>query len=132
MINSFEKSTVRYLDLEIEGLKLKLSKDPFGELVGPSELKIKNEDESKLKLENSKQGFLVKSPLVGTFYSSPSPQDDPFVLQGEEVVKGQTLCIIEAMKIMNEITAPISGVIKSINVKNGSAVGYDQVLMEIV
>lgn len=132
LISRFEKSQVRFLELELEGLKLKLSKDPYGEVHNLSEPKRSIIDDDDLKTKQQTQGFLVKSPLVGTFYSSPSPQDDPFVLQGQEVVKGQTLCIIEAMKIMNEITAPVSGVVKSINVKNGSAVGYDQVLMEIV
>lgn len=85
LINSFEKSQVRFLELELEGLKLKLSKDAYGEVHSYSEPKLsKNtEEEPKVKKETQKQGFLVKSPLVGTFYSSPSPQDDPFVLQGQ-------------------------------------------------
>lgn len=75
--------------------------------------------------------YQVKSPLVGTFYSAISPKDKPYVRVGQRVNEGDTLCIIEAMKIMNEINAPISGVIAKININNGDPVGIDQVLMEI-
>ena len=64
-------------------------------------------------------GTQVKSPLVGTFYSSPSPDEPPFVLAGQEVKEGDTLCIIEAMKVMNEIKAPCSGKVVRIMVQPG-------------
>ena len=73
-------------------------------------------------------GTQVKSPLVGTFYSSPSPDEPPFVLVGQEVKEGDTLCIIEAMKIMNEIKAPCSGKVVRIMAQPGDMVEYNQVL----
>ena len=73
-------------------------------------------------------GTQVKSPLVGTFYSSPSPDEPPFVLVGQEVREGDTLCIIEAMKVMNEIKAPCSGKVVRIMAQPGDMVEYDQVL----
>ena len=76
-------------------------------------------------------GHEVKSPMVGTFYASASPASGPFVKQGQKVNIGDTLCIIEAMKMMNQIEADQSGTIKSIMVENGSPVEYDEVLFII-
>jgi len=71
------------------------------------------------------------SPMPGTFYISPTPDDDPFVSVGDEVKKGQTLCIIEAMKIMNEIESEFDGTIINVKVNNGDPVEYNQSLFEI-
>ena len=76
-------------------------------------------------------GTQVKSPLVGTFYSSPSPDEPPFVLAGQEVKEGDTLCIIEAMKVMNEIKAPCSGKVVRIMAQPGELVEYNQLLCVI-
>ncbi|MEL7834632.1 acetyl-CoA carboxylase biotin carboxyl carrier protein [Fodinibius sp. Rm-B-1B1-1] len=76
-------------------------------------------------------GDVVKSPIVGTFYRSPSPDDDPFVKVGDSVEKGETLCIVEAMKIMNEIESEYSGEVKKILVEDGEAVEFDQPLFII-
>jgi acetyl-CoA carboxylase biotin carboxyl carrier protein len=76
-------------------------------------------------------GHPVKSPMVGTFYSAASPTSGPFVVQGQQVNVGDTLCIIEAMKMMNQIEADKSGKIKSILVEDGSPVEFDQVLFII-
>ena len=73
---------------------------------------------------------LMKSPMVGTFYRSASPTAAPFVEEGQAVKEGDTLCIIEAMKMMNQIQADRAGVIKKILVENGSAVEFDQPLFE--
>jgi len=74
------------------------------------------------------QGHVVKSPMVGTFYRAPSPGADPFVQVGDTVKEGQTLCIIEAMKLLNEIESDVAGVVKEILVENGQAVEYGQPL----
>ena len=71
---------------------------------------------------------LVKSPFVGTFYEAPSPDVEPFVKIGQKVKKGDTLCIVEAMKLMNEIEAEKDGVIKEILVNNSEPVEFDQAL----
>ncbi|NTS75320.1 acetyl-CoA carboxylase biotin carboxyl carrier protein [Catenovulum sp. SM1970] len=76
-------------------------------------------------------GHLVKSPMVGTFYRASKPEAPAFVEVGTKVSVGQTLCIIEAMKMMNEITADKSGVIKQILIENGEAIEFDQALFEI-
>ncbi|SPJ16485.1 acetyl CoA carboxylase, BCCP subunit [Burkholderiales bacterium] len=76
-------------------------------------------------------GHIVKSPMVGTFYRSPGPDAKPFVEVGQTVKPGDTLCIIEAMKLLNEIEAEVSGVIREILVENGQAVEYGQALFVI-
>ncbi len=76
-------------------------------------------------------GDVVTSPIVGTFYRAPSPEDDAFVSVGDTVEKGQTLCIVEAMKIMNEIESEFSGEVKKILVDNAEPVEYDQPLFII-
>jgi acetyl-CoA carboxylase biotin carboxyl carrier protein len=73
-------------------------------------------------------GHSVKAPMVGTFYRSPSPDSKAFVELGQSVKEGQTICIIEAMKLMNEIEADASGVVKAILVENGQPVEYGQPL----
>ena len=73
----------------------------------------------------------VTSPMVGTFYSSPSPDSPPFVEVGQRVSKGQTLCIIEAMKLMNELESDVSGVVKAIHSRNGEPVDMNQRLFDI-
>jgi acetyl-CoA carboxylase biotin carboxyl carrier protein len=81
--------------------------------------------------EGAPEGQLVKAPMVGTFYRSPSPDAKPFVEVGQAVKKGDTVCIIEAMKLMNEIETDVAGVVKAILVENGQPVEYGQPLFLI-
>ena len=82
------------------------------------EIEVSNEEEENLTV--------IKAPMVGTFYSSPSQDSDSFVNIGDNVKSGDTLCIIEAMKLMNEIESQVNGVIKKILVENGEMVEYGQ------
>ncbi len=133
IIKDFESSNLTTLELETGDVKLKLSKltapapaanapvlSPAPAAPAPAEAPVEN-----------RTCVAVKSPLVGTFYASATPSGEAFAKVGQIVRKGQTLCIIEAMKIMNEIAAPVAGVIERIDVKNGQVVGYDQVLLTI-
>lgn len=81
--------------------------------------------------ESKSKGTIIKSPIVGTFYTAPSPDAKPFVSVGDTVSAGDALCIIEAMKIMNEIESDVSGTITKILVKNGQPVEFDQPLFEV-
>jgi acetyl-CoA carboxylase biotin carboxyl carrier protein len=81
--------------------------------------------------EPEEDGFLVTAPMVGTFYAASSPGAAPYVQVGDHVKEGDTLCIIEAMKMMNQIEADVAGVIKSIRVQNGEPVEYGQTLFVI-
>ena len=84
--------------------------------------------------EESQQsrGNVVKSPMVGTFYRSPSPSSPPFVEVGQHVKAGDVICIVEAMKMMNQIEADHSGVVEAVLVEDGEPVEFDQVLVTIV
>ena len=76
-------------------------------------------------------GDVVKSPIVGTFYRAPSPDDDNFVQVGDHVEKGETLCIVEAMKIMNEIKSEVRGKVKEILVENAQAVEFNEAIIVV-
>ena len=77
------------------------------------------------------EGELVRSPMVGTFFSSPSPEAPHFVSMGKQVTEGETMCIIEAMKMFNQIEAEVSGTVVAILVENGQPVEFDQPLFVI-
>lgn len=85
----------------------------------------------EIKEEAEIKGVKVESPMVGTYYASPSPELDPFIKEGDSVDEGQTLCIVEAMKLMNEIKSPVAGKVKKIMAKNGDAIKKGQVLVVI-
>jgi acetyl-CoA carboxylase biotin carboxyl carrier protein len=87
----------------------------------------------EMKIDESKSENLheVKSPMVGTFYSSPSPDADPYVKVGTEVKQGSVICIIEAMKLMNEIESEVKGKVVKILAQNAQAVEYNQTLFLI-
>jgi acetyl-CoA carboxylase biotin carboxyl carrier protein len=83
------------------------------------------------KPEAGQEGHVLKAPMVGTFYRSPSPDAKAFIEVGQPIKEGQTICIIEAMKLMNEIESDASGVVKAILVENGQPVEYGQPLFII-
>jgi acetyl-CoA carboxylase biotin carboxyl carrier protein len=83
------------------------------------------------KSDEEPEDNLVRSPMVGTFYRSPSPGSPPFVDEGDRVKVGDTLCIIEAMKILNQIESEKAGTVKQILVENGQPVEYNQILFVI-
>ena len=80
---------------------------------------------------NEPKGKPIPAPMVGTFYAAPSPDDAPFVKVGDNIAAGQVVCIVEAMKLMNEIEAEVSGKITEICVQNGESVEFGQVLMYV-
>lgn len=86
---------------------------------------------STAPVEDPFSGTPVEAPLVGIFYSAPAPEEPPFIEVGQQVKKGDTLFIIEAMKTMNEITAPCDGIVSRILAQNGDMVEYKQVLVVI-
>ena len=90
-----------------------------------------NDPQQPETVESVAKGEDLFSPMPGTFYSSPTPDDPPFVSKGDSVKKGQTLCIIEAMKIMNEIEAEFDGTIIEVMVGSGDPVEYNQTLFII-
>jgi len=94
--------------------------------------KTTNPKDTNKTLEINEDLSYIKSPLVGTFYESLKPGAKPFVKVGDKVKKGDVVCIVEAMKIMNEITSSYDGTISKITFKNGDVVGFEDVLFEVV
>lgn len=132
LINDMGNSKLTSVDIEFpDGVKIKMEKKvsamPFNEQVKV----IEHIEENTVK-EEVKCGNIVKSPMVGTFYSKSSPTSNPYVEIGAEVKKGTVLCIVEAMKLMNEIESEFNGKIVEIFVKDGEAVEYGQPLFRIV
>lgn len=129
-------------DISIEfpdGVKISMKKDS-GNVVSTKEVnsKIEHQEETdSSSLENKSNNKeencnIVKSPMVGTFYSKPSPESNPYVHVGQKVKKGDILCIIEAMKLLNEIESEFDGTIEEILVNDGEMVDFGKPLFKIV
>ncbi len=125
IIRDFEKSSITELEVEASDFKIRLSK--LSKKVEVNETEVFEGSEKEIPETGLTE---VRAPLVGTFYITDG-QGEEFVRVGDQVQEGDTVCILEAMKIMNEITAPKSGVIHEIKIMNGDPVGFDQVLMTI-
>ena len=102
--------------------------EPVKKVVHKTEVEVVSVQAEERKTE----GNIVKSPLVGTFYVAPAEGEEPFVKVGDSVKKGQTLAIVEAMKLMNEIESDFDGVISEVFVENGKMVEYGQALFEVI
>lgn len=134
LMSSFEESRCSELELECEGMKLKLKKEtsPADEVIGKVPTKeIEGSSKKPEYSEDKTPGESVLSPLVGVVYASPGPDDAPFVREGDHVNKGQTLCQIEAMKMINEVKAPRDGTVKKIFFKDRDVVEFESPLFVI-
>lgn len=131
IMSEFDQSNVTKMKVEIDDLKIELEKKSEKvEYVKPVEKEKEVIEDKQIKQEQA-TGTAVKSPIVGVFYSASSPESEPYVTVGKNVKKGDIVCIIEAMKVMNEIKAPCDGTVTSILVENEALVEYDQALMVI-
>ncbi|BBH25210.1 acetyl-CoA carboxylase biotin carboxyl carrier protein subunit [Intestinibaculum porci] len=134
LMTAFEQADISKMKIEMEGIKLELEK-ATAPVAPTAPVMPVNTPAAPMPAvpasEEKAAGTEVKSPLVGTFYDAPSPEAQPFVKVGDQVAQGDTLCIIEAMKVMNEIKAPCDGTIASISAHSEDLVEYDQTLMVI-
>lgn len=139
LISAFDASSSSYLSLEVDGTKIKLKKpsdkvtvvspSEVSQVVAKAPVPLTNENPTTAdKADEEPEGEKVLSPLVGVFYAAPSPEAAAYVQVGDKVKKGEILCLIEAMKMMSEITAPKDGVVKKIYVKNQDVVGFEEPL----
>lgn len=150
IIKIIESSNISEFELEEGGTKVKILKNTRTNLMSVSDVKVVTPSEPQSTIQQpvntpvteslpkastveqesvvSNNTVEVRSPMVGTFYRAPSPDADPYVDVGQTVSVGQTLCIVEAMKLMNEIEAEISGKIVKILVENAQPVEYNQPL----
>lgn len=151
LIKMLEESSLEELDVDYKDIHLRLKKPSCSQtILNPTPVPVvpqslqsasgslpKSTKESSEGKEETKEKsvsasiYEVKSPMVGTFYRAPAPNADPFVKVGDFVKKGQTLCIIEAMKIMNEIECEVDGKLIEIKVQNADPVEYGEVIMVI-
>ena len=137
LINDMGNSKLTSLEIEFpDGTKISMKKEEKQVLVEPV-MKTTVVETPKIDeittLESEKiEGNIIKSPMVGTFYAKPSPDSEPYVEVGSQVKKGDILCIIEAMKLMNEIESEFDGEVAEIYVKDGEPVEYGKPLFRIV
>ena len=127
IMQMFEESQISKMDLTDGDLHITLEKDvEVKQVVTPVEGQSVQEEKTE-----EKTGTPIKSPIVGTYYQSSGAGKEPYVKVGDTIQEGDTICIIEAMKVMNEIKATVSGKVLSIEVQDGQTVEYDQTLMMI-
>ena len=133
IIALFKSSNLGELEVEKEGLRLRLRKDIPAPLVDSSAKPVgkpvlENETKKSEKVEAEEDLIPIKTPMVGTFYQASSPEAAPFVVVGDTVEPEQVVCIVEAMKLMNEIKAETRGRIIKVLVEEGHPVEYGQTL----
>ena len=138
IIYLLDNSDVNEIDVTFWGRRFRVVKSAGvnfeGDSIKTESIPIKSNESEKVEVNSEKSdlnGESILSPMPGTFYSASSPESDPFVKVGDTISKGDTLCIIEAMKIMNEIESEKSGVIKEVIVENGNPVEFNQPLFII-
>ena len=137
MIDLMNENNLTELEIEKNGTKIKLRRQTTAHAEGESLIQgpviverqtVTKEKESGQKSVVSSKHIQIKSPMIGTFYRAPSPDSPPFVDTGDELEVGQVVCIIEAMKLMNEIKSDIKGKVIEILAENGQAVEFGQPL----
>jgi acetyl-CoA carboxylase biotin carboxyl carrier protein len=147
LIDFIAQSGLNEVDIETKELKLHVKREPDQKVMKSSAPAIAPpvvvappppqivQQQAPAKVEKptvaAAKGLEIKSPMIGTFYRTSNPDSPPFVSVGDKVSKGQTVCIIEAMKLFNEIESEVSGTIVKVMVENASPVEYDQVLFVV-
>jgi oxaloacetate decarboxylase alpha subunit len=141
IIELMKENNINELEMQRDGLKIALKRGPSGVFVQspvveiPSHTAVSHvpaKEVSHPPEEAPKKNVShIVSPMVGTFYTAPSPEAAPYVHLGDDVKEGDVICIVEAMKVMNEIKAEVRGKIKNILVKNGESIEFSQPLFEI-
>ena len=142
IINFIKKSDLDDVSIETENIKIRVKKNNgnFTTIEQPKIVKteiqpeaspVENKVPEEKKEKTSNNNIIIKSPMIGTFYRSPNPESDPFINEGDSIKVGQTICIVEAMKLFNDIESEVSGKIIKILVDDNSPVEYDQPLFEV-
>ncbi len=138
LIDLLEARNLSEFELEVEGFRIKISRSSKkpAKVQSPNDtaeiMEMPGETpDSEQELAGKDGLHIIRSPMVGTFYRAPDPSSPPFVEIGETVEPNQTICIVEAMKLMNEIESDIEGLIEEIYVENGKSIEYGQKLFGI-
>lgn len=137
LMDDMGNSKLSSIDIDFpDGTKISMKKNENVEIstkvMKSSSQDVKKEEPELEQSSNENTGKIVKSPMVGTFYIKPNPSANPYVEVGKKVKKGDVLCIIEAMKLMNEIESEFDGEIAEIFIKDGEAVEYGKALFRII
>ena len=142
ILELMDRHELTEFEFEKNGVKVKLSKSPTGQVtvtpqafsgqLAPAPIGALAEGSQPAATAVEDQNiYIVRSPMVGTFYASPAPDKEPFIHKGKDVKSEDVLCIIEAMKLMNEIKSEVSGKVVEVIVSNGEPVEFDQPLFKI-
>ena len=147
IVKLFDESKANHLELKEDGFHLKLADKPAkvnqtvqsapAEVPAPAAQQPQQQPQPQESADSADEAQVdpnvheVKSPIVGTFYRAPSPDSEPFVEEGSKIKAGETLCIVEAMKLMNEIESDKSGTVVKILMENGEPVEYNQPIFHI-
>ena len=137
LMDDMGNSKLSSIDIDFpDGTKISMKKNENVEISTKamkfSSQEVKKEELKSEQSSNEDTGKNVKSPMVGTFYIKPNPSANPYVEVGKKVKKGDVLCIIEAMKLMNEIESEVDGEVAEIFIKDGEAVEYGKALFRII
>lgn len=141
LINLMNENGLTELEIEREGVKIRIRKSAGGKfetireepsMPGIAEtVKLDQEDSNKKEQKKEKNLIPIKTPMVGTFYRTPAPDAKPYVEIGQKIDVGQVVCIIEAMKLMNEIKSEVKGKVVEVLVENANPVEYGQALFMV-
>ena len=134
LLDHFDASTAGSMKLRLGDLRLELNKAAAPAAMSPAAAVTAAATApvpAAAAAETQPEGTMVKAPLVGTFYAASAPGEAPFVSVGDTVKKGQTLCVLEAMKMMSEVPAPADCVILEVLAKDGDLVGFDAPIFQI-
>lgn len=130
LIARFEGSSLTVMEIQQEACRIHLEKD--GGKTQPVQVQPQQIQMSQSQPQAAPNNYeKVKAPLVGVYYASSAPDEPPYVSLGDQVSKGQVLCLVEAMKMMNELKSPVDGIVRSIKGVSGELVEYDQILFEV-
>jgi len=132
MLKLMNENNLAELEVEKEGMRLRLKKETKGGIVTHIEHPVTQPKEiPEIPREAPRNLVEIKAPMVGTFYRAPAPNAPPFVETGTEIKEGQVVCIIEAMKLMNEIKSEVKGKIVEVLLENAEPIEFGQVLFLI-
>ena len=146
LIDFISKSGLNEVNIETKELKLHVKREPDQKVFkstpvaapvthsvasAPAAAQAVSQPKADVPVLSGKKTVEIKSPMIGTFYRSSNPDTPPFVSVGDKISKGQTVCIIEAMKLFNEIESEFSGTVVKVMVENSTPVEYDQVLFVV-
>ena len=143
LINFIKKSDLDDVSIETENYKIRVKKNQNKNITQPKKVveeiiettreiqKPEPKQNNTKETNESNNHLIIKSPMIGTFYRASNPKSDPFIKEGDIISEGQTICIIEAMKLFNEIESEVSGKVIKILIDDASPVEYDQDLFVI-